>query len=317
MNIFLWSATPLLAVLPWQTSSDSAGSFSNGVSWSGNGVPQPNQSTNVHLDSDVYVSQFSGGGTLILPYIAQSRLETDITATIDISLTGSGSADLVFANRNSYDGGNQTYDGLQLTNFKGDVTSIDFDINFSSPVAGRTLNFSGFNALPLLSGLAVSSLGTGMNLSSYDVKMEYYNIVSAPNGLSPFIPGLQASFDDPAADPEFGASTGDTVFNASQFSGVNNFLVVRGYDNSPGQNNYVNNERQLTYIKSQTWTIKTDSGNSFVNDSEFVLSFDGEQYPNYSQAETVPEPNLYLLIPLSLLSFWRKRKINKNNTEAL
>lgn len=309
--------TPAMAVFPFPLESDANRNILFG-SWSGNGTIQPNVTPGTANDStaaQILVEDFSGTGALtinnmgagVLPGGSNARLLSNTSAIHTITLTG-GTADLRLANSNGNDGGINLHNSVGLTGFSG-VTSVSYKINFSQPIANRNGGPTDTARFPLGAGLAVINAGTRIGpdptFADYNTTLTYNEISYSP---TPSVPGsfTQAPIGIPLVQAGFNApSSGATTFTSNGFTGLDQFLLVRGYD-TDGDSAILDNVNE-TYISELTFTFQLDNGSAFPADALFVVSMDGQQYSGFQNA--IPEPTSIVmsLVALSGVCLMRRR----------
>ncbi len=298
-TIFFCSTFSSFAVLPWNGGTDGSGNFLGGVnSWTGGvtgGTVQANVPTNPAEGATALVINDFSSGTMSITFNNQLRLQTTITATFDLTILGGGTADLFFNNRNNNDGGLDTWEGISLTGFTGNVTGIEAVITYSSPVATR--NHSPLNnSRPMMSGLAVINLD-GTDPMSYEISTSLGGVYSDPLDNNIFVPGLSAGLNTPVliGDGILTGAVGSTSASATQFVAVNQFLIIRGFDNNGNTDGFNTTLSDRTYARSQSWSLTRDGGAAFASNSSFVFSMDGQQYANWNVVP-IPEPSVFLSV---------------------
>lgn len=233
------------------------------------------------------------GGNL---FTSNRLLTNPISATHTISLTG-GTADLRLHNSNNYDAGGSLFNSVGLTDFQS-VTAISWTIRFSEPIAGRDTDLASLTTRLMGAGLALITAGTGQTTSSFTVGMNYSDIFSTPTSAGDFSAGVPTG----AAPRQSGgfntSTTGATGFTSDAFTGLDQFLLVRGYDYD-GTGGFTAADAPLVYISEMTWTIRRDDNQALASDTLFTMSMDGQQYSNV--IDVIPEPSSVLLITGSIL----------------
>ncbi len=317
--LFLSSVIPSYAVFPFALSTDGSGAFTNG-GWSGSGAVQPNINPGTYAGttiSRIMVENFSagtltvnqlGGNLFDLPNPRLKDVPFGVSHTI--TLTG-GTADLRMANSNAFDNGASQWNSTGLTDFQG-VTAITFKTIFESPIATRAAQDLGTARFGLGAGLALITAGTGQNLSSFTVGLTYDGIFSdstPPAAGLPFdraLPGYTAGVPGTAAinaQAGFGSpAPGSTSFTSTAFTGLDQFLLVRAYDND-GTSGFQSSDGPTVYITEMTWTITKDDNSAFSPNTLFVVSMDGQQYGT----TLIPEPSAALLGLGGMLLFASRR----------
>lgn len=301
-GLVLLSASPAWAVFPFAWATDGSGNPSNG-SWTGNGTVQPNLNP-ASTAAQIAVQNFSSGtflinelsGNFIRPANPLGRIWQNPSASHTITLTG-GTADLRLHNSNNFDGGGSFFNSVGLTDFQG-VTEISWTIRFSEPIAGRNDTLASLTTRPMGAGLALITAGSGQTTSSFTVGMQYNDIFSAPTNDGQFSAGVPTGAT-PYQSAGFNASSpGATSFTSDAFTGLDQFLLVRGYDYD-GTGGYTAANAELVYISEMTWTIRRDDNQALASNTLFTMSMDGQQYANIDAV--IPEPTSVLLISSSLL----------------
>lgn len=313
----LGTATPALAVFPFNWTTDSGGTITGG-SWSGDGTVQTGVAPGTWTSgviADIAVQQFSSGSFVIdnmggNVFFPTNRLLTDpISATHTITLSGgpNASADLRLANTNNFDDGASFWNSIGLTNFTGDVESITWTIRFSELIAGRNDALGSAVNRPMGAALGLVNQG-GAQLNHFTVGLEFSEIWSAETlggSFSLGVPGSAVPFASGTIGP---VSPGQTSFSFTEFEGYavtanEQFGVVRGYDVTGG--GYDATDAQLVYIQEMVWTITRTGGGSFTNETLFVMSMDGQQYET---VYLVPEPTRALLMAVALMALCLRRR---------
>jgi hypothetical protein len=320
-GLTLLIASPAFAVIPFSFTTDGSSVITGGT-WSGDGTVQPNivmgtapgpvQLPVTDFTSGTLALNSMGGNDSGNVYSTNRILTNPLTSTHVINLTG-GSADLRMHNSNNNDGGTLLFNSLGLTNFDG-VTSISWTTTYNQPIAGRNTDLpphpSGFITRPMGMGLAMVTAGTGQTISSFTVDMSYTQIYQQ---ISPgvFITGVP-SIATPTHNAGFGTQVaGATSFTSDAFTGLNQFLLVRGYnmDGIGNSGNMETADADDVYMRQMTWTIRKDDNSAFASDTVFVFSMDGQQYSNFNNV--IPEPSSMLLLSASLLGgcLYRRRTV--------
>lgn len=290
-------ATPAFAVFPFPLESN-ANSVIQFGSWVGDSVTpgtiQPNVTPGTtgqpSADAKILVENFGGTGVLTInnmggDVFTSGRLLTNpVSAIHTFTLTG-GTADLRLHNSNSFDGGTNLHNSVGLTGFSG-VTAITWTIRFSEPIAGRN-DSAGIGSLttrPMGAGLALITAGTGQTVSSFTVGLNYTEIFQDNNGV--VTPGVPSGAT-PRQNSGFGtAVAGATSFTSNAFNGLDEFLLVRGYD--VNGNGWEATDADNVYMQEMTWTIRRDDNAAFAANTLFTMSMDGQQYA--SNIDIIPEP---------------------------
>lgn len=297
-GLAVFSATPVWAVFPFSWVTNGSGVISDG-DWTGNGTVQSNINP-ASTTAQIAVQNFSLGSLFIENMggnlYTSGRLLTDpVSATHSISLTG-GTADLRLHNSNNFDGGGSLFNSVGLTDFQG-VTEISWTLTFSEPIAGRNDALAELLNRPIGAGLALITAGTGQSISSFTVDMEFTQIYHEDT-LNNFVEGVP-SIAVPRQSTGFGAAVaGATSFTSTAFSGLDQYLMLRGYD-IDGVGGYTAADAELVYMKQMTWTIRRDDNAAFASNTLFTMSMDGQQYANVT--EVIPEPTSVMLMAGSLL----------------
>lgn len=302
------SVTTSHAVLVWNGGTDGSGNFQGSLnSWTGDGTVQTSVTSNPAEDASALLIDNFSSGALSITFNSQARLETIVTGTIDITIIGGGTADLFMNNRNNFDGGNDTWEGLRFGEFTGTVLGIEATISFDSPIASRNHNPID-NTRPMIAGLAVTDLD-GTSDADYEITTSLEGVFSDPANDDNFVADLSPAFDSPVLIGGLTGSDGSTTATASGFSGTNNFLIIRGFDDNGNTGGNDTAFRDRTYVYSQTWNLTRDGGVAFATGSEFIFSMDAAQYTNFSDvpALPVPEPSVALSLVGGLFALLMRR----------
>lgn len=305
--------------------SGSTGTVSSGT-WTGNGsvVPNITPGTTSATNSKIFVNDF-GSGTLqinpgsLYPNTANvanlndtNRVTSSTGVSHAITING-GTADLLLANTNNYDGGSDKWNSIGLSGFSPGVTSITWTMTYTLPIAGRTSSTTQLDSRPMGGALGLAATG-GIALTNFNVDLELEDMYSTPTADGVFVSGIPA-LARPYASTNWGTTTGgQTTFHSNGFTGLvppgelsNNFLLVRGYDYNGSGNGYTAADAPLVYTQTYQWTISLDSG-TFTAGTQFVMSLDGQQFTNLNN---VPEPTLVGLVAMAvgILVFFRRQRL--------
>ena len=296
-------AQPAFAVMSYIGLETDSSAVLSGGSWSGGGagvlqadvVPGTSSGgTTTPGNTGVLVSGFSGTGTLTINQFASGgRIGSDVTGTITTTLVG-GTADLIVANSNNFDGGANNFNSIQWGNFAG-VTSLQVTVDYSEILAGRTFATPNLGQAPILGAMDVISHGLGLTGADFQVTAEYSGLVSSSDGVN-FVNGVAGY--NPRVSNEFGSvSAGQTSFTGDSVGNPGgHWLMLKGYD-VDGDGAYDADDSDKVYVDSVTFTITRDDGMAFASDTQFNLSLDGEQFANLANA--IPEPSAALLASLA------------------
>ena len=318
--LLLVSNTLSHAVMPYALSTDSNGAFISG-GWTGNGTVQPNINPGTYTGTTIegiLVQDFSSGVLSVDiagDLITTGRLKDPNQGAVHtITLIGGGTADIRLANSNGFDGGASLWNSVGLTGFSGNVTSIQFTTVFDTPVAGRSEFANNYGIGGMGAGLALINAGALQGLDSFTVGLSYGGVFSSSAGNSagpynPSLPGFVSGVPSgaiPSVSNGFVAGVaGATSFTSNAFTGLDQFLLVKGYDYDGSGNAYQADDGDNVYITSMTWTITKDNNLFFSPDTLFVVSMDGQQYGT----SFVPEPSSVILglTGVALFAFRRRR----------
>lgn len=320
-----WAVTSAQAGFPFVVTSGSTGTVSGG-SWTGSGTIAPNitPGTTSATNSKIFVNDFGSGTLQISPgslypntaNVANLNDVNRVTSSTGVShviTINGGTADLLLANTNNFDGGADKFNSVGLSGFSPGVTSISWTMTYTLPIAGRTSSPTQLDSRPMGGALGLAATG-GLALNNFNVDLELENMYSTPVANGVFVSGIPA-LARPYASTSWGTTTGgQTTFHSDGFTGLvppgelsNNFLLVRGYDYNGSGNGFTAADAPLVYTQSYTWTISLDSG-TFAAGTQFVMSLDGQQFTNLNN---VPEPTLIGLAAMGvgILVFVRRRRV--------
>jgi len=292
--------------------TDGSGNFINPgtTGWSGTGTVVGAAGYNTTSGATM-INDFTGSGN-VLTMGAATGFGTTIldptTATMTISLGGSGSADIA-VNLNGV-----RPIGFNVLDLKGGVTSVTVEINFSNPLAAAFAEPVPTNNQPFLVGFRTQSTVTAANFTA-----EYIGIRHTTTLGGAFIGGLPVGADSVdmarngfnwGSDPSF---SGTSVLNGF-FEGVNLFDVDgSGGPYTTGVNNDgILQDAEQVYATGMRFTFTPGAGDAdgLFDGANFLFSLNGTQYVDtFANSLTfVPEPSGAVLLSLGLCSVICRRR---------
>ena len=298
--------------------TDASGNFVNPgtTGWSGTGTVVGPAGYNTTTGATM-ISSFTGSGNVLTMGEATgwgTTLLDTTTATMTVSLGGSGSADIA-VNLSGPGGIHPT--GFNVTNLQGGVTSVTVEFNFSTPLAAAFAEPVPRSNSPFLAGFRTQQTLTAANFTA-----EYLGIRHTTALDSAFIVGLPGGLT--AADSvEMSGSTfdwgGDPSFsgiasNANPWEGVNLFDVDgSGGPYTTGVNNDgILQDAEQVYATGMRFTFTPGAGDAdgLFDGANFLFSLNGTQYVDtFANSLTfVPEPSGAVLLSLGLCSVICRRR---------
>jgi hypothetical protein len=233
------------------------------------------------------------------------------TATMTVSLGGSGSADIAV---NLAGPGGIHPTGFNVTNLQGGVTSVTVEFNFSTPLAAAFAEPVPKSNSPFLVGFRTQQTLTAANFTA-----EYLGIRHTTTLGGAFIGGLPVGADsvdmssntfDWGSDPSFSG----IASNANPWEGVNLFDV----DGSGGpyttgiNNDGILQDAEQVYATGMRFTFTPGAGDAdgLFDGANFLFSLNGTQYVDtFANSLTfVPEPSGAVLLSLGLCSVICRRR---------
>ncbi len=256
----------------------------------------------------------SGAGT--------SRVSSSLGASFGVSFTGgTGTVNLVNSSESDGGQGRTSFNSINLTNLAG-VSRIDVDLSYSeflssrSPIPNLANNLLG---LPTLVGVGVSNAGTSLNESAFQTTFAFQNAFSTttPADAASFAPGIVNGVVPITTQAlAFSGAAGNVAtFNSTGFGGlVNagggalspNFLLLRAFD-TDGDGMHNNSDLDGVFASDRVIVsiLAGPNGETFADDTNFVFSLDGEQFPTTT---LVPEPSVMFLLPFAMGGLLRRRR---------
>ena len=299
--------------------TDASGNFVNPgtTGWSGTGTVVGPAGFGTTSGATM-INDFTGSGNVLSMGQATGWGATILdptTATMTVSLGGSGSADI--AVNLSGPGGLRPI-GFNVTDIQGGVTSVTVEFNFSNPLAAVFNNEIPRTDSPFLVGFRTQQTLTAANFTAEYLGIRYTTALG-----SSFIGGLPGGLT--AADSvemtgsafEWGggASTSGTSSNANgAWEGVHLFDVDgSGAPYTSGVNNdSILQDAEQVYATGMRFTFTPGAGDAdgFLDGANFLFSTNGEQHVDtFADALTfVPEPSGALLLSLGLCSALCRRQ---------
>lgn len=299
--------------------TDGSGNFINPgtTGWSGTGTVVGAAGYNTTSGATM-ISGFTGSGNVLTMGAATgwgTTLLDTTTATMTISLGGSGSADIAV---NLSGPGGLRPSGFNVTNLQGGVTSVTVEFNFSTPLAAAFAE-----PVPRTNSPFLAAFRTQNTLTAADFTAEYLGIRHTTSLDGPFIGGLPAGLtaadsiemSNSAFDWGGGASFSGTSSNSNfAFEGVNLFDVDgSGGPYTTGVNNdSILQDAEQVYATGMRFTFTPGAGDAdgLFDGANFLFSLNGTQYQDtFANSLTfVPEPSGAVLLSLGLCSVICRRR---------
>ena len=260
------------------------------------------------------ISSFTGSGNVLTMGEATgwgTTLLDTTTATMTVSLGGSGSADIAV---NLAGPGGIHPTGFNVTNLQGGVTSVTVEFNFSTPLAAAFAEPVPRSNSPFLAGFRTQQTLTAANFTA-----EYLGIRHTTTLGGAFIGGLPVGADsvdmsnntfDWGSDPSFSG----IASNANPWEGVNLFDVDgSGGPYTTGVNNDgILQDAEQVYATGMRFTFTPGAGDAdgLFDGANFLFSLNGTQYVDtFANSLTfVPEPSGAVLLSLGLCSVICRRR---------
>jgi len=298
--------------------TDASGNFVNPgtTGWSGTGTVVGPAGYNTTSGATM-ISSFTGSGNVLTMGEATgwgTTLLDTTTATMTVSLGGSGSADIAV---NLAGPGGIHPTGFNVTNLQGGVTSVTVEFNFSTPLAAAFAEPVPRSNSPFLVGFRTQETLTAANFTA-----EYLGIRHTTALDSAFIGGLpggltaadsvemSGSTFDWGSDPSFSG----IASNANPWEGVNLFDVDgSGGPYTTGVNNDgILQDAEQVYATGMRFTFTPGAGDAdgLFDGANFLFSLNGTQYVDtFANSLTfVPEPSGAVLLSLGLCSVICRRR---------
>ena len=295
--------------------TDASGNFVNPgtTGWSGTGTVVGPAGYNTTSGATM-ISSFTGSGNVLTMGEATgwgTTLLDTTTATMTVSLGGSGSADIAV---NLAGPGGIHPTGFNVTNLQGGVTSVTVEFNFSTPLAAAFAEPIPRSNSPFLAGFRTQQTLTAANFTA-----EYLGIRHTTTLGGAFIGGLPVGADsvdmssntfDWGSDPSFSG----IASNANPWEGVNLFDVDgSGGPYTTGVNNDgILQDAEQVYATGMRFTFTPGAGDAdgLFDGANFLFSLNGTQYVDtFANSLTfVPEPSGAVLLSLGLCSVICRRR---------
>ena len=295
--------------------TDASGNFVNPgtTGWSGTGTVVGPAGYNTTSGATM-ISSFTGSGNVLTMGEATgwgTTLLDTTTATMTVSLGGSGSADIAV---NLAGPGGIHPTGFNVTNLQGGVTSVTVEFNFSTPLAAAFAEPVPRSNSPFLAGFRTQQTLTAANFTA-----EYLGIRHTTTLGGAFIGGLPVGADsvdmssntfDWGSDPSFSG----IASNANPWEGVNLFDVDgSGGPYTTGVNNDgILQDAEQVYATGMRFTFTPGAGDAdgLFDGANFLFSLNGTQYVDtFANSLTfVPEPSGAVLLSLGLCSVICRRR---------
>ena len=292
--------------------TDGSGNFVNPgtTGWSGTGTVVGPAGFGTTSGATM-INDFTGSGNVLSMGQATGWGATILdptTATMTVSLGGSGSADI--AVNLSGPGGDKPI-GFNVTNLQGGVTSVTVEFNFSNPIAAAFSSAPTYQQ-PFLVGFRTQNHDTTTNFDAEYLGMRYTTALG-----SAFIGGLPVgadSVDMTTNSFDWGSDTSFSGISSNQnWGGVNLFDVDgSGAPYTQAANDGILQDEEQVYATGMRFTFTPGAGDAdgFLDGANFLFSTNGSQYVDtFADALTfVPEPSGAMLLSLGLCSALCRRR---------
>ena len=306
------------ALLFRDLATDASGNFVNPgtTGWSGTGTvvgPAGYDTTS----GATMISGFTGSNNVLSMGEADGWGTTILdptTATMTVSLGGTGSADIAInLSGPLVDGNRIAPSGFNVTNLQGNVTSVTVEINFSNPLAAAFSGEIPRNNSPFLVGFRTQNYITPTNFDAEYLGLRYTTSLGGA-----FVGGLPVGVDsvDMAQNSfDWGSDTSFSGISSNQvFQGVNLFDVDgSGAPYTAGVNNDgILQDAEQVYATGMRFTFTPGAGDAdgFLDGANFLFSLNGTQYvDSFANSLTfVPEPSGAVLLSLGLCTVICRRR---------
>lgn len=299
--------------------TDDSGNFVNaGTGWSGTtwaaGGSVVGSAGYATTSGATMINDFTGSGDLSLGAVTGwgTTIRTPTTATMSVSLGGSGSGDISVSL-----GGPGTPKvspmNFNVTDLKDGVTSVTVEFDFSEPLAAIFSGAIPRNNSPFLVGFRTQGDGNPWNVDA-----EYIGLRHTTSLGGDFVNGLPAGADSVDMNGNsFNWGSGSSFSGESTTSGWQGVHLF-DIDGDSTYENGINNDgilqdAEAVYATGMRFTFTPGAGDAdgFLDGADFLFSANGTHWrDNYADAVAfvIPEPSGLLLLSLGLFTAIGRRR---------